>query len=475
MRPIAFTQVKRIHFIGIGGAGMGGIAEVLMHQGYEITGSDQSDNAMVQRLRRFGIKIWQGHSAENIKGADVIVTSSAITDDNCEVLAAKEARLPVIPRARMLADLMRFKRGIAIAGTHGKTTTTSLVASIFAEAGLDPTFVIGGLLKSAGAHAHLGGSEYFIAEADESDASFLYLSPQAAIVTNIDADHMCTYQGDFATLKQTFIEFLHRLPFNGLAVVCYDEPVIREIMPEIARPTVTYGFSEQADIHISDFQQTGIRSQFKLQLRDEKKALEVTLNLPGRHNALNAAAAYAIALHAGIGDRAIKNALAKFAGVGRRFQIYGEFETGQGKVILVDDYGHHPREINVTLEAARKAWPDRRLVVAYQPHRYTRTRDLFQDFVTVLSDQVDKLVLLDIYSAGETPLADVNGDALFKAIQERSNKEPVFVRKIDELPTALAGVLKDGDVLLIQGAGSIGNMAAKLAAQKLALTEFVTQ
>lgn len=462
-----FGQVKRIHFIGIGGAGMGGIAEVLFNQGYEITGSDTGQNAMTARLQGLGIKVFLGHQDKHVIGANVVVISSAVKNDNCEVLAAKKAHIPIIPRAQMLGDLMRYKRGIAIAGTHGKTTTTSLVASILAEGGFDPTFVIGGLLKSAGTHAHLGASDYFVAEADESDASFLYLHPQAAIVTNIDADHLIAYHNDFGQLKQTFIEFLHRLPFNGLAVVCIDDPIVREIIPEIARPTITYGFDPMADVQIIDFQQTGVQSRFKIQRKGDQPAIEFLLNLPGKHNALNAAAAYAIANTIHVSNEAVQSALAKFAGVGRRFQIYGEFDTDNGKVMLIDDYGHHPREIAATLEAIRKAWPSRRLVVAYQPHRYTRTHDLFNDFVKVLSEQTDMLVLLDIYSAGEIPIPNISGENLHQAIRQQNKCHCVFVKQIDELPDALRGVLKDGDILLTQGAGSIGSMAAKLAAQEM--------
>lgn len=461
-------QVKRIHFIGIGGAGMGGIAEVLLNMGYEISGSDQSNNSMTQRLEKLGATVMHSHEAANIEGAQVVVVSSAITSSNPEMIAAKQAHIPIIPRARMLADLMRFKRGIAIAGTHGKTTTTSLVASILGQAGLDPTFVIGGLLKSAGTHAHLGASDYFVAEADESDASFLYLHPQITVVTNIDIDHLGTYQNDFNNLRNTFLEFLDRLPFNGLAVLCIDDPGVRAIMDEVARPCVTYGFSEDADIQIYDFYQQGTQSHFKIK-RNGGAPLEVQLNLPGRHNALNATAAYAVAANLRVNDQAVQMALAKFAGVGRRFQIYGEFETGQGKVLLIDDYGHHPREITATLQAIRGAWPERRLVVAYQPHRYSRTKELFKDFVQVLSQEADQLVLLDVYSAGEQPIVEADGQALFSAIQQLSQKNPVFVKLIDELPKTLNGILKDGDVLLLQGAGSIGSMAAKLAASELKL------
>jgi UDP-N-acetylmuramate--alanine ligase len=459
-------HVKHIHFIGIGGAGMGGIAEVLLHQGYQITGSDLSQNAMVKRLEKLGATIMAEHRAENVQNADVVVTSTAIAATNPELIAATEQLIPIVPRAQMLADLMRMKQhGIAVAGTHGKTTTTSLLASILTEAGLDPTFVIGGLLKSAGANAYLGKSPFFVAEADESDASFLYLYPEIAIVTNIDADHMGTYHNDFNELKSTFIQFLHRLPFNGLAVVCMDDPVIRELLPQIARPTLTYGFHPDADIQISNFQPTGFQSCFTLKYIKEDRAIPIILNLPGTHNALNTAAVCTIAISLGIEDAAIQNALKKFAGVGRRMQVYGELEIAQGQVLLIDDYGHHPREIAATWTAIRQAWPDRRLVVAYQPHRYTRTRDLFSDFVNALSEQADQLILLDVYAAGETFIDGADGKALLNAIQQQSAATPIFAPQIDALPNILSQVLKDGDILLTQGAGSIGTVAAKLVEQ----------
>jgi len=457
-------HVKRIHFIGIGGAGMGGIAEVLLHQGYEITGSDLSQNAMVKRLQNLGATVMTQHVAENVLGADVVVTSTAILATNPELIAAKEALIPIVPRAQMLADLMRMKQhGIAVAGTHGKTTTTSLLASILTEAGLDPTFVIGGMLKSAGANAYLGKSPFFVAEADESDASFLYLYPEISIVTNIDADHMGTYHNDFEQLKNTFVQFLHRLPFNGLAVVCIDDPVVREILPLIARPVLTYGFDADADIQITDFQPAGFQSRFTLNYAKDGKKIAITLNLPGTHNALNTAAVCGVALSLGVTETAIQNALEKFSGVGRRMQVYGELDAPQGRVLLIDDYGHHPREVTATWTAIRQAWPDRRLVVAYQPHRYTRTQDLFADFVDVSSKQAGQLVLLDVYPAGEMPIAGADGKALLQAIQQKSKNTPVFVPHIDELPAILSQVLKEGDVLLTQGAGSVGTIAPKLA------------
>ncbi len=464
MPPTYTTKhVHHIHFIGIGGAGMGGIAEVLIRQGYNVTGSDLSQNTMVKHLQELGAHIELGHRAENITNAEVVVVSTAINPENPELLAAKAANIPVIPRAQMLADLMRMKYGIAIAGTHGKTTTTSLLASILTEAGLDPTFVIGGLLKSAGAHAYLGKSEFFIAEADESDASFLHLYPEIAIVTNIDADHMGTYANDFNCLRDTFVEFLHHLPFNGLGVVCIDDPVIAELTSRIARPLLTYGFHADAHVRITNFRPNGFQSQFTLEFTKENKTLDITLNLPGMHNALNAAAVCGVANSLGVGEEAIQGALEKFAGVGRRMQVYGDFDTDKGRLLLIDDYGHHPREIMATWAAVRQAWPGRRLVVAYQPHRFTRTHDLFNDFVEVLSQQPDQLVLLDVYSAGESPIPGATGEALFNAVAARSKTAPLFVPVIDDLLNTLDQVLQDGDILLTQGAGSIGTIAPRLA------------
>lgn len=455
-------RIRHIHFVGIGGAGMGGIAEVLLREGYTISGSDLGDNAMTQNLKKLGVNVVKGHFAENIQGADVVVRSTMVVDDNVELVAARKARIPVVPRALMLAELMRYRYGIAVAGTHGKTTTTSLVTSIFAEDGLDPTFVIGGLLNSAGTNARLGQSSYLIAEADESDASFLYLKPMISIVTNIDADHMATYNGDFAKLQQTFIEFLHHLPFYGLAVLCLDDPVVREIIPSISRPMITYGFSEDADVRAVDVKQEGTKNYFKV-MRQGKPILDINLNLAGHHNVLNALAAIAVASELGVSDIAIANALTKFSGVGRRFQIYGEYQVNQGSVLLVDDYGHHPREISATLQAIRAAWPNRRLVMAYQPHRYTRTRDLFEDFAHVLSE-VDVLLLLEVYSAGEQQIAGADGRSLCRNIRQRGRVDPIFVEAPNMLQDAIKGVLKDGDVLLTQGAGDIGTIAAKLAA-----------
>ena len=458
-------RVERIHFVGIGGAGMGGIAEVLLNEGYKISGSDLGPNPVVERLTALGAEIQFGHKAENIQGASVVVVSSAIKTDNPEVNAALEQRIPVVRRAQMLAELMRFRHGIAIAGTHGKTTTTSLVSSIFAEAGADPTFVIGGLLNSAGTNARLGAGRYLIAEADESDASFLHLQPMAAIITNIEPDHMETYQGDFEKMKSTYLEFCHNLPFYGAVVLCIDDPVLRELMPRIGRTIITYGFSADADYRISDFSQSGTRTHFMVtDPSGQSRAIE--LNLAGRHNALNATAAFALAQDEGVPEAAILAAFSKFEGIGRRFQQYGEFDTGRGTVLLVDDYGHHPSEVAATVAAARNAWPERRLVMAYQPHRYTRTRDLYEDFAKVLST-VDSLLLLEVYSAGEAPIAGADSRSLCRSIRARGQLDPIYVATPADLPAALADVLQDGDVLMTQGAGNIGALAKQLAAQKL--------
>ncbi len=460
-------HIKHIHFVGIGGVGMAGIAEVLLRQGYAVSGSDLSDNALTQWLRVMGATIYRGHIAANIKGADVLVRSSAVDGNNPEIEAARASRIPVVARAEMLGELMRFRYGIAIAGTHGKTTTTSLVTSILAEAGLDPTFVIGGRLNSVGSNARLGRGHYLVAEADESDASFLYLNPMISIVTNIDEDHMGTYDNDFAKLKSTFIEFLHRLPFYGLAVLCVDDPIVREILPQLSRPVVTYGINTDADFRTEKYTQMGMQTKFTVMRSKGQSPLEVTLNLPGRHNVLNALAAIAVATELKVKDQAIQSALQHFAGIGRRFQIYGEFPlTSGGRVTLVDDYGHHPREIAATLQAARESWPDRRLVMVYQPHRYTRTRDLLVDFSKVLS-LPDKLMLLEVYSAGEEAIQGADGAALIKEIKKIGRIDPIFVAQHDTLPALFESELKDGDILLMQGAGNIGALAAQLAASGL--------
>ncbi|MCL2898915.1 UDP-N-acetylmuramate--L-alanine ligase [Brenneria tiliae] len=463
-------RVRHIHFVGIGGAGMGGIAEVLANEGYQISGSDLAPNAVTQQLSELGAQIYFHHRAENVLNASVVVVSSAISADNPEIVAAHEARIPVIRRAEMLAELMRFRHGIAVAGTHGKTTTTAMVASIYAEAGLDPTFVNGGLVKAAGTHARLGSSRYLIAEADESDASFLHLQPMVAIVTNIEADHMDTYHGDFENLKQTFISFLHNLPFYGRAVMCVDDAVIRELLPRVGRHITTYGFSDDADVRVADYRQTGAQGHFTL-ARQDKPLLQVTLNAPGRHNALNAAAAVAVAMDEGIDDEAILRALERFEGTGRRFDFLGEYPlervNGQsGSAMLVDDYGHHPTEVDATIKAARAGWPDRRLVMVFQPHRYTRTRDLYDDFTHVLS-QVDVLLMLEVYSAGESPIPGADSRTLCRTIRGRGKIDPILVTDVDTLPELLSQALRGGDLVLVQGAGNIGKLARKLADSRL--------
>ncbi len=421
-------RVKQIHFIGVGGAGMGGIAEVLAYEGYHITGSDIAENAVVKRLRAIGADIFIGHKQENIYGASVVVVSTAIAADNAELLAAQQARIPVVRRAEMLAELMRYRHGVAIAGTHGKTTTTSLIASIYGQANLDPTFVIGGLLNSAGTNAKLGQSRYLIAEADESDASFLHLQPMVSVITNIEADHMDTYQGNFEVLKDTFVQFIQNLPFYGTAVVCLDDKVIESLIPRFARQCITYGFHEQADVRISDFKQTVTRSEFVVH-RVNREALTIQLNLPGKHNALNAAAAIAVAMEDNIDDSDILNALNEFQGIGRRFEQYGEFETGRGKAMLIDDYGHHPTEVLATINAIKEAWPEKRLLMAYQPHRYTRTRDLYEDFSQVLA-QVDQLFLLDVYAAGEAPIPGADSRSLCQQFALVVVKSPFLSRPL---------------------------------------------
>lgn len=460
-------RVKHIHFVGIGGVGMAGIAEVLLSQGYRVSGSDLSDNALTKRLRSIGAEIYKGHEARHVMQADVVVRSSAVDMNNPELVFAREAHIPIVPRAEMLGELMRFRYGIAIAGTHGKTTTTSLVTSILAEEGVDPTFVIGGRLNSAGSNARLGTGRYLVAEADESDASFLYLQPMISVITNIDADHMATYNNNFSELRQAFLDFLHRLPFYGLAVLCVDDPVVKGILSEVSRPFVSYGLTEDADFKALSITQNGTRTQFIAKRPNSMAPLTVTLNLPGRHNVLNALAAIAIATELKISDRAIQSALDKFAGIGRRFQIYGEFPLQKGgAVTLIDDYGHHPREIAATLQAARHSWPERRLVMVYQPHRYTRTRDLFNDFCDVLS-QPDLLILLDVYSAGEQPIEGADGVTLANSIRKQGAIDPLFVGQHHELANNLQTVLRDGDILLMQGAGNIGGLVSHLAATEL--------
>ena len=457
-------KVHHIHFVGIGGAGMSGIAEVLLNQGYTISGSDGASNAVTQRLADMGATVFQGHATENVREADVLVVSSAIKEDNPEVVAAREKHIPVVARAMMLAELMRFKQGIAVAGTHGKTTTTSLIASVLNEAGIDPTFVIGGKLLAAGANARLGQSEWLVAEADESDASFLYLSPVVSIVTNIDADHMETYGHDFERLKGAFIEFLHRLPFWGMAILCADDPVVKSLLPRITKPVMTYGTGDDCGIQAVDIRSEDGRMRFTALRNGTRSPIDITLNLPGMHNVLNALAAIAVAWELQVPDAAVQRALANFSGVGRRFQRYGEISLEGGRrFTLVDDYGHHPVEMRATLAAARGAFPGRRLVLAFQPHRYTRTRDLFEDFVQVLS-LTDALLLTEVYAASEQPIVAADGRSLARAVRVAGKVEPVFVADVNALPAALADFIQDGDVVLTMGAGSIGQVPARLAA-----------
>jgi UDP-N-acetylmuramate--alanine ligase len=459
-------RIRRIHFIGIGGAGMSGIAEVLINQGYDISGSDLKESSVTQRLAGLGARIFFGHGADNVMGADVVVNSSAVDESNPEMKAARDNRIPVVRRAEMLGELMRYRHGIAVAGTHGKTTTTSLLASVLAAADRHPTFIIGGLVNSAGSNAQLGESRYLVAEADESDASFLHLQPMVAIVTNIDADHMDTYEGDFSKLKQTFIEFLHNLPFYGLAVVCGDDPVVRDILPEVARPVITYGLGEDCDLRAVNIRQDKMFSEFDVVRRDEAEVLSVRLNIPGVHNILNALAVIAVARDEGVSDDAIVAGLGNFAGVGRRFQVYGDFPVEDGTAMLVDDYGHHPREVGATIKAIRDGWPERRLVMVYQPHRYTRTRDLFEDFVDVLSG-VDALVLLEVYSAGEEAIPGADGRQLSRSIRNRGQVDPIFVEGIDGVSAVVKDIVRPGDIVITQGAGNVGALAIELAKRQL--------
>ncbi|MBD2814135.1 UDP-N-acetylmuramate--L-alanine ligase [Xenorhabdus sp. Flor] len=463
-------KVRHIHFVGIGGAGMGGIAEVLANEGYQISGSDLAPNPVTQQLIALGATIYFNHRAENVRNASVVVASTAIPADNPEIIAAREARIPVIRRAEMLAELMRYRHGIAIAGTHGKTTTTAMIAGIYAQAGLDPTFVNGGLVKAVGTHARLGTSRYLIAEADESDASFLHLQPMMAVVTNIEPDHMDTYQGDFENLKQTFVNFLHNLPFYGRAVMCVDDPVVKELIPRIGRYVTTYGFSKEADVRITHYEQKGAQGFFTIS-REDSPELHVVLNAPGRHNALNATAAVAVATEEGIDDAAILASLAEFQGTGRRFDFLGEFSLRningkEGGVMLVDDYGHHPTEVDATIKAARTGWPDKRIVMVFQPHRYTRTRDLYDDFANVLN-QVDVLLMLDVYSAGETPIPGADSRSLCRTIRSRGKLDPIFVSEPEQISVMLSQIMENNDLVLVQGAGNIGKIARNLAETKL--------
>ncbi|GAA5444238.1 UDP-N-acetylmuramate--L-alanine ligase [Microbulbifer sp. NBRC 101763] len=465
----AMRRIRRIHFIGVGGAGMSGIAEVLQNQGYEVSGSDLRESPVTERLRKLGVEVQIGHSEANIQGVDVVVNSSAVHGDNPELIAAHNKRIPVVRRAEMLGELMRYRYGIAVAGTHGKTTTTSLIAAIFAADKKDPTFVIGGLVNAAGANAALGESRYLIAEADESDASFIHLQPMVTVITNIDADHMETYGGDFEKVKQIFIDFVHNLPFYGLAVVCGDDANVQEVIPKFSRPVLTYGFSEGNDFRIVEVNQEPLRSHFTVQ-RPGGDLLRVSVNTPGIHNVLNATAAIAVASDEGVSDEAIRKGLDGFQGVGRRFQIYGNFSVSDDgsaeKVMLVDDYGHHPREVAATVKTVRDGWPERRLVMIYQPHRYTRTRDLFEDFVQVLSE-VDKLILLDVYSAGESPIPGADGRTLARSLRNRGQVDPIFAETIDQVPPVLADLLEPGDIVLTQGAGNVGALSQKLAQWRL--------
>ena len=456
--------IKHIHFVGIGGVGMSGIAEILFNLGYVISGSDQADSATLQRLAGLGIRTYIGHAASQVAGADAVVTSTAVQADNPEVLAARHSRIPVVPRALMLAELMRLKRGIAIAGTHGKTTTTSLVASVLAEAGLDPTFVIGGRLNSAGANARLGKGDYIVVEADESDASFLNLLPVMAVVTNIDADHMETYGHDFEKLKKAFVDFLHRMPFYGTAILCTDDPAVRAIVPQVTCPVTSYGFEEGAEVRAVDVRAVDGQMHFTVQRRNGEVLpdLQVVLNLAGRHNVLNALSAIAVATELNINDDALLRALAGFKGVGRRFQRYGDLPARNGgRFTVVDDYGHHPIEMAATLAAARGAFPGRRLLLAFQPHRYTRTRDCFDDFVKVIA-QADAVLLTEVYAAGEAPIVAADGRSLARALRVAGKIEPVFVDQVADLPQAIADNARDGDVVLCMGAGSIGAVSGKV-------------
>jgi UDP-N-acetylmuramate--alanine ligase len=459
-------KLRRIHFVGIGGAGMSGIAEVLLNLGFEVSGSDLAANAATRRLAELGAKIIAGHDKSNIERVDAVVVSTAVKGDNPEVAAARAKRIPVVPRALMLAELMRLKQGIAIAGTHGKTTTTSLVASVLAEGGMDPTFVIGGRLNAAGSNARLGAGDFIVVEADESDASFLHLQPVLAVVTNIDADHMETYQHDFARLKQAFVQFLQNLPFYGSAVLCVDDPHVREILPFVSKPAVTYGTGAGAMVRAEGIEHAAGQMRFRVR-RGNAQPLEVTLNLPGHHNVLNSLAAIAVGMEIGIPEASILRALAEFKGVGRRFQRFGDIalnasKTGAGRFTLVDDYGHHPAEMAATIAAARGAFPGRRLVLAFQPHRYSRTRDLFDEFVTVLST-ADAVVLADVYAAGEPPIAAADGQTLARAVRAAGKLDPLFVEDIGRMADSIRSVARDGDVVLVMGAGSIGTVPGQLS------------
>lgn len=475
-KPHKMRAVEHIYFVGIGGAGMGGIAEVMLNLGYQVSGSDQSQNKMTERLTNMGALVYIGHNKDNLKKVDVLVVSSAIDATNPEIVAAHALRIPVIRRAQMLAELMRFRYGIAIAGTHGKTTTTSLIATIFSEARLDPTFVIGGLLNSAGANAKLGESKYLIAEADESDASFLHLQPTVSVITNIEPDHLEAYDGDFEKMKTAYVEFLHNLPFYGLAILYGDDPVINELVSRVERKHFTYGVSDHNDYVATNIKYQLNQSQFTVKRRNTS-TIDIKLNATGIHNVLNATAAIAVACEEGIDDDVILNALSHFQGIGRRFQILGDYLLDQNnkdsKVTLVDDYGHHPTEVNMTIAAARSNWPDRRLVMVYQPHRYTRTRDLYEEFVEVLS-KVDVLLMLDIYAASEEPIQGVSSKTLCRSIRQRAKVDPIYVGENHNLYSVLDDVLVEEDIVFLQGAGNVGNIAQELAEHNLNLTEIMS-
>jgi UDP-N-acetylmuramate--alanine ligase len=461
-------RIRRVHFVGIGGSGMGGIAEVLLNLGYEVQGSDIKANAVTRRLAGLGARVLLGHDAGNIAGSDVVVVSTAISRDNPEVAAALDARIPVVPRAEMLGELMRFRYAIAVAGTHGKTTTTSLVASVLAEGGEDPTFVIGGRLKSAGTNARLGAGKYLVAEADESDASFLHLQPMIAIVTNIDNDHLGTHGGDFQKLRQSFLEFLHNLPFYGLAVLCADDPELATLLPHVGSPIMSYGMGENADVRAVDIERQAGRTRFRVVRKGRTDDLDVTVNLPGLHNVLNSLAAIAVATDLGIDDAAIQRALSGFQGIDRRLQLVGELRLPEGDIVVVDDYGHHPTEINATLDALRQAYPGRRVVLVFQPHRFTRTRDLMDDFARVLS-QADTLFVTEVYAAGEAHIEGADGRAICRAVRGRGKVEPVFVPVVEEIAAVLTDLVRPGDVIAMMGAGSISAVAHELAPQLSAL------
>lgn len=462
-QSLMMDRVKTIHFIGIGGAGMNGIAEVLLQEGYQITGSDLGESAATKRLQELGATVYKGHQEKNIEGANVVVVSTAIPQDNPEIVAARHARIPIVARAEMLAEIMRFRYGIAVAGTHGKTTTTSLIANVLTDAGMDPSYVIGGLLNRSGSNAYLGANQILVAEADESDASFLHLQPMMSVVTNIDADHMQTYNNDFSVLRETFIKFLHHLPFYGLCVLCLDDPVVKEILSDVGRPYLTYGFNDEADVRATNFRQHGIVSEFTVICKKHNLNQDISLNLPGQHNVQNALAAITIALELGADMNTIAQSLKQFSGIGRRFNILGDLTIGDKTVTLVDDYGHHPREVAATIAAARLAWPDRRITMLFQPHRYSRTRDVFDDFVRELSE-LDCLMMLPVYAAGEDEIPGANSQALCRSIRQRSKLDPVLV-EIDEIYQVLENIVDDNDVIIAQGAGSVGRLAQDLVKQ----------